>query len=312
MSAYLVAILTSAGFYVVLALALNLQWGLTGMLNFGVAGFYGLGAYTSALSTELLGLPFVLGFLFAVVVGAAAGLAVAALSARLVGDFLAIATLGFAEIVRFVALNEDWLTRGPRGFPIETRPLPDGLDRNLAAIAYLGLVAALVLVAFAIVERLRTAPFGRVLRAIRDDDVVPATLGKNVFAFRLKAFAIGAALIAAAGSLYAHWVQSISPDHFTTALAIGVWMSLIVGGTGNNRGIVLGATMVMVLLEGSRFLTGIVPGLDAERLSALRIVLIGVVIVAMIRFRPQGLLPEPTIRLEPGGVVTQANQESPR
>lgn len=305
MSAYVVAILTSAGFYVVLALALNLQWGLTGMLNFGVAGFYALGAYASALATEVLGVPFIAGFALAVVVGGLAGLAVASLSARLAGDFLAIATLGFAEIVRFVVLNEDWLTRGPRGFPISTRPIPGGLDRDTAGLAYLALVGLLVLVAYVIVERLRTAPFGRVLRAIREDPLVPATLGKNVFAFRVQAFAIGAALIAAAGSLYAHWVQNISPDHFTTALAIGVWMSLIVGGTGNNRGIVLGATLVMVLLEGSRFLTGLVPGLDAERLSALRIVLIGVLIIVTIRFRPQGLLPEPRIRLDAAPAPTQ-------
>lgn len=310
MSAYLVAILTSVGFYVVLALALNLQWGLTGMLNFGVAGFYALGAYASALSTETLGLPFVLGFAIAIALGGLAGLAVAALSARLVGDFLAIATLGFAEIVRFVALNEDWLTRGPRGFPVETRPWTGDLDRDTAAWVYLGLVALLVITAYLIVERLRSAPFGRVLRAIRDDEVVPATLGKNVFAFRVQAFAVGAALIAAAGSLYAHWVQSISPDHFTTALAIGVWMSLIVGGTGNNRGILLGATLVMVLLEGSRFLTGVLPGLDAERLSALRIVLIGVLIIVMVRFRPQGLLPEPVIRL--GADTIQNQMETPR
>lgn len=298
MTAYLVAILTSAGFYVVLALALNLQWGLTGMLNFGLAGFYALGAYASAITTELGGMPFLAGFAMAIAVGALAGLAVAGLSARLVGDFLAIATLGFAEIVRFLALNEDWLTRGPRGFPIATRPIPEGLSREATAWAYLGLVAALVIVAYLIVERIRTAPMGRVLRAIREDELVPAALGKDVFRFKLQAFALGAALAAAAGSLYAHWVQNISPDHFTTALAIGVWMSLIVGGAGNNRGVLVGATLVMVILEGSRFLTGVVPGLDAESLSALRIALIGVLIIVTVRFRPEGLLPEPRIRLE--------------
>lgn len=311
MTAYLIAILTSAGFYVVLALALNLQWGLTGMLNFGVAGFYALGAYASGLTTELLGAPFIAGFAVAIAVGALAGLAVASLSARLAGDFLAIATLGFAEIIRFIVLNEDWLTRGPRGFPIATRPLPEGLDRDSAALGYLALVGLLVLVSYVIVERLRTAPFGRVLRAIREDALVPATLGKNVFAFRVQAFAIGAALMAAAGSLYAHWVQSISPDHFTTALAIGVWMSLIVGGAGNNRGVLLGATLVMALLEGSRFLTGVIPGLDAERLSALRIVLIGVLIIVTVRFRPQGLLPEPHIRLGEGSASVNKKEIRP-
>src|SRR5690606_12968114 len=98
------------------------------------------------------------------------------------------------------------------------------------------------------------------------------------------------------GSLYAHWVLSISPDHFQTPVTIVTWMAVVIGGAGNNRGLVLGAFLVVAVLEGTRFLGGLLPWLDAERLSALRIVLIGLLLILAIRFRPQGLLPEPRIR----------------
>lgn len=301
MTFYLIAIATSAGFYLLLALALNLQWGLTGLVNFGVAGLYALGAYASALATERLGLPFLLALPMAALVGALAALLLAALSARLSGDYLAIVTLGFAELVRLVAMNEDWLTRGPRGLAIATRPLPDGLSREGAAIGYLLLVLAAVAIAFWALERIRRAPMGRVLRAIREDALVPATLGRDVQGFRLRAFAIGGALMGVAGSLYAHWVLSITPDHFQTPVTIITWMAVVIGGAGNNRGLVLGAFLVVGIVEGTRFLGGVLPGIDAERLSALRIVLIGVLLILAIRFRPQGLIPEQPLRHNPTG-----------
>lgn len=296
MTAYLIAIATSAGFYVLLALALNLQWGLTGLVNFGVAGLYALGAYASALGTERLGLPVALALPLAAAVGAAAALALAALSARLSGDYLAIVTLGFSELVRLAALNEDWLTRGARGMAIATTPLPGGLPRTTTAALYLGLVLAAIALTFWALERLRRAPFGRVLRAIREDALVPATLGRDVQGFRLRAFALGGALMAVAGSLYAHWVLSISPDHFQAPITIVTWMAVVIGGAASNRGVLLGAFVVVGVLEGTRFLGGVLPGLDAERLSALRIVLIGVLLILAIRFRPAGLLPEAPAR----------------
>jgi branched-chain amino acid transport system permease protein len=297
MTFYLIAIATSAGFYLLLALALNLQWGLTGLVNFGVAGLYALGAYASALATERLGLPFLLALPMAALVGALAALLLAALSSRLSGDYLAIVTLGFAELVRLIAMNEDWLTRGPRGLGIATRPLPMELSREMTAVFYLLLVLLAVAIAFWALERLRQAPFGRVLRAIREDALVPATLGRDVQGFRLRAFAIGGALMGVAGSLYAHWVLSITPDHFQTPVTIITWMAVVIGGAGNNRGLVLGAFLVVGIVEGTRFLGGVLPGLDAEPLSALRIVLIGVLLILAIRFRPQGLMPERPLRL---------------
>ena len=219
MTAYLVALLTAGGFYALLALALNLQFGLTGLVNFGVAGFYALGAYASALATERLGLPIGLA-LAGAALGGLAGLAVAALSGRLAGDYLAIVTLGFAELVRLVLLNEDWLTRGPRGLPISMGWPPAGMDRVAGGWAGLGIVGAAVLLTYLLMERLRRSPFGRALRAVREDPLIPAVLGRDAQGFRLRAFAIGGAVMGAAGALYTHWVLSISPDHFRTPVTI--------------------------------------------------------------------------------------------
>jgi branched-chain amino acid transport system permease protein len=292
MESYLVAILTVAGIYSILALALNLQFGLTGLINFGVVGFYGLGAYASGISTETFHLPFAGGLLIAMIVGSIGGGLVALLSLRLSGDFLAIVTLGFAETIRLVFNNEDWLTRGPSGFSIATRPVIDGLSRQGNAWFILGVITLAAVMIFLLMWRLARAPYGRVLRAIREDDLVPATLGKNIFAYRLQAFVLGSAIMAGAGSLYAHYVQTITPENFTTPVAILVWMSVIVGGAGNMIGTVLGALAVVSIYEGTRFIGPWLTMLDAEQVSALRFIIIGVALILMIRFRPEGILPE--------------------
>ena len=292
MLSYLISMATFVGFFMILALALNLQWGMTGMVNFGIAGFYALGAYTSGLLTVEAGWPFLFGVAAAAVLGLAFGVALSFLSMRLRDDFLAIVTLGFAELVRLFALNEDWLTRGPRGLPIDVRPLSGVFGRDGYAAFYLAIVAVVVLAAFLVNERIRRSPYGRVAKAIREDDVVAEVLGKNVLRFRVQVFGIGALFMAVAGALYAHYTQNISPDHFTPVVAIFIWMSVIAGGAGNNKGLLLGAGLVMMFLEGTRFLGEFIAFLDAEKASAVRIILIGVLLILVIRFRPQGLMPE--------------------
>ena len=134
-----------------------------------------------------------------------------------------------------------------------------GLSRGQTAWAVLGVVVAAALITFLVLRRLANAPYGRTLRAIREDDLVPATLGKNVFVYRLQVFVVGSAVMAAAGALYAHYVQTITPDNFTTPVAILIWMSVIVGGAGNMLGSVVGALLVTVLYEGSRFVVSWIP-----------------------------------------------------
>lgn len=292
MSVYLVSIATFAGFFMILALALNLQWGMTGMVNFGIAGFYAVGAYTSGLLSVDAGTPFLVSFLSAGVMAGALGVGLAFLSIRLSDDYLAIVTLGFAELVRLFILNEDWLTRGPRGLPIEHRPLAQYFGREGYGIFYLALVVAVILAVFLINERIRKSPYGRVAKAIREDDVVASTLGKDVLRTRVQVFALGAAFMGLAGSLNAHYIQNISPDAYTTSISIFIWMSVIAGGAGNNKGLIIGAGLVMFLLEGTRFLGGLFSFLDAEKASAIRIIIISVLLILVVRFRPEGILPE--------------------
>lgn len=293
MSAYLISMATFVGFFMILALALNLQWGMTGMVNFGIAGFYALGAYCSGLLSTKLGWPVGLTIPLACLAGLAAGALVALLSMRLREDFLAIVTLGFGEVVRLIALNEDQITEGPRGLKIDARPFADMFDRETYALVYLALVAASVAGVFLIVEMIRRSPMGRTLRAIREDDTVAEVLGKNVLRHRIQVFALGGAFMGLAGALYAHYVQNISPEVFMPMVAIFIWMSVIVGGAGNNWGLLVGAGIVMTILEGTRFLGDFIAFLDAEKLSAIRIILIGVLLIVIVRVRPKGLIPEP-------------------
>jgi len=134
---------------------------------------------------------------------------------------------------------------------------------------------------------------GRTLRAIREDDVVAGVLGKNVLRHRVQVFALGGAFMGLAGALYAHYVQNISPDVFMPMVAIFIWMSVIVGGAGNNWGLLVGAGIVMSILEGTRFLGDFISFFDAEQLSSIRILMIGILLIVILRVRPQGLIPEP-------------------
>jgi branched-chain amino acid transport system permease protein len=221
--------------------------------------------------------------------------------------YLAIVTLGFAEIVRLFALNETWLTRGPRGFPIDVRPLAGYFTSEAYGFFYLALSLAVVVITFTVIELMARSPYGRVLRGIRDDDVVMAGLGKHVLMFRLQSFALGSMFMAIAGALYAHYIQNISPEHFTPMLAIYIWMAVIAGGSGNNRGLLMGAGMLMALLEASRFLGNFIQFLDAEKLASIRIILIGCALILLLRFRPQGMLPE---RVFKSDAMLARNKES--
>ncbi len=299
MADYLVVMLTYVGFFMILSLALNLQWGMTGLVNFGVAGFYGIGAYASGILSTRLGWPVGVTVLLGGGVAAAFGTLVALLAMRLRGDYFAIVTLGFSEVARLVMLNEDWLTEGPRGLKVSARPFASWFSGEAYPLAYLVLVALVVALVFAIVELLRRSPYGRVLRAIRDDDVVAGALGKNVLRFRVQAFALGSAFMGVAGALFCHYVQNISPDSFLPMLSIFIWMSVIVGGAGNNKGLLLGAGVVMTILEGTRFLNDFVHVFNAETLASIRIIAIGVLLIVVLRFRPRGLIPEAVYRYAP-------------
>jgi branched-chain amino acid transport system permease protein len=295
MTNYLIAMATFGAIYSVLALGLNVMWGMAGMVNLGIVGFYAFGAYVSALLTVQAGAPIALGF-FAAMIGTALMAALVTLGLiRLRDDYLAIVTLGFAEVVRIVAENEIWLTRGTDGISGIPQPLKSmlGSDFNLV---YLVFCLVILAVALFVLERVRTSPFGRVLRAIREDAQVAAFAGKDILKFKAKAFALGGALAGLAGALYAHYSSYIVPEIYVPLLTIYIFLALTAGGIGNNFGAVVGAFVVVFCLESTRFLIGVIPWLNAEQLASLREFLVGLGLLLVLFWRPRGLLPEPLPR----------------
>ena len=283
---------TYAGLYALLALGLNVIWGMGGMINLGLVGFFAVGAYVTALATLKLGAPMLLGLCLAAAAAAVAGWAMALTTARLRGDYLAIITLGFSEVVRLVASNEIWLTRGTDGISGIPGPWRGQLTPERFNFVYLALVVAVLAIVLAMLELLRRSPYGRVLRAIRDDEQVAEVAGKPVRAFKVEAFALSAAVLGLAGGLYAHYTSFIAPDAFVPLVTIYVVLALTVGGTGNNWGAVLGACLVVFFLESTRFATAWLPGLEPVQVAAVREFTIGLSLILVLRFRPSGILPE--------------------
>lgn len=293
MEQYLIAMTCFGAIYALLALGLNFAWGLTGLINLGLAGFFAMGAYASALATTVLGWPIAAGIAFGFVVAAASGAIVTLATLRLRGDYLAIVTLGFAELVRLVATNETWLTRGSDGISGIPGPWRGTLAPAEFNLLFCAIVLGAVVIALALAELLRASPFGRVLRALREDETVAQVAGKWTTIFKIQAFAIGAGLMGVAGALYGHYTSYVAPELFRPLITIYIFLALTAGGTANNYGAVLGAFVVMAILESTRFMTEIVPGLRAVQVAALREMLIGVLLLIVLRLRPQGILPEP-------------------
>jgi len=300
--AYAAFFLVTALSYGIICLGLNVQWGQTGLFNVGVAGFVAIGAYTSALLTTPdvagrfggFGLPIWVGWIAAMLVSGLAAAFIGAITLRLRADYLAITTFGIAIAIQLVALNAETLTGGPFGIGFIPRAFGGLEDRpvifNLANLALVGIVTALLYYGL---ERLVRSPWGRVLRAIREDETAAASLGKNANLFRIQAFALGSAIMGLAGAVQAHFIGFIAPENYVSTMTFQVWAMLIIGGSGNNRGALLGAVLVWGLwsITGA-LLAAFVPGEYQARAAALQIVLIGAALAALLVLRPRGILGE--------------------
>ena len=299
---YLVFFSVTAAIFSVATLGLNLQWGFTGIMNVGVVGFFGVGAYASAFITGPaypdafggFGLHPLLGYLGAMAAAGLAALIVGLPTIRLKHDFLAICTFGFAVCVQLVAMNWKAVTRGFDG--LHTLPKP------FAALAgtpfrvnlfYLFVVLAIVVAITFALERMSRSPWGRMLRAIREDEEAAAALGKNAFAVRLEAFVLGSMLMGLSGALYANFMGFVSPQDLLPIFTFQVFVMLVVGGSGNNYGAILGAVLIWALWTVTEtILSAILPPGLQQQVSAIRVVMVGFILVSMLLFRPQGLLPE--------------------
>jgi branched-chain amino acid transport system permease protein len=298
---YGVSILIAGGIYAILCLALNIQWGMGGLFNAGIAGFFAVGAYTSALLTTDatdahlggFGLPIPLGLLGAALVSGTVGWAVARICVRLKSDYLAMASIGIAEILRLIIVNEQWLTNGSLGISGIPRPFDDFVRGREGDVIFLALVWAIVLGVYLFNQRLHLSPWGRAMRAIRDNEASARAAGKDVEHFRRQAFAMGAAIMGIAGGLSAHYFKFLSPSATEPLLVTFlVWVMLMAGGSGNNRGAILGGLVIWFLWSATEIFSNRLPPDWITRSSYIRMLLVGLLLqVVLQRFRA-GLLPE--------------------
>jgi len=362
---YLVSLIIFISIYALFGLGLNLQWGFTGLINFGHVAFMAVGAYTTVL-LSLQGVPLFIGALIGAALAALLGLLVGVSTLRLREDYLAIVTIGLSEMIRLIVNNQElpvgngqWRSGvfGLQGFPLPfnnvtlspffqfiliavltliaglggwqlwrwiSKQLEQAKVRQstpvgslimaiiggiLGSIVYIvglislldannftyktGLMVVLLLVLTVVfwgLERLVSAPWGRVLKAIREDEQIPKALGKNVFWYKLQSLMLGGAIAGFAGAFYAWQLATVYPDNFQPQITFDAWTIVILGGAGNNYGTLLGAIIYWAYFEGTRF---ILPGLlpfDDARLGAFRIMVIGLLLIILMMVRPQGIL----------------------
>ena len=299
-----VGFLTTVAIFAILALALNLQWGYTGVFNFGIVAFFMTGAYASALLT--LDSPgsfeaYVGGFELPVAIGWLGGMAAAGVLALIVGlptlrlrrDFLAITTIGIAAILRSIANSADGFVnrgRGLNGIPRFLDELASGQDYRWVL---LGIMFVMLAAVYLLVWSVTTSPWGRVLRAIRENEETTQAAGKDTANFRMQSFVLGGMIMGLAGAIWAHRVGTIAPDSFKDLFGTFlVWTMVMVGGSGNNRGVVLGALVVGFFWFGTPLIQEDLPNFLGNRVFMLRQFMIGLLIVVFLLLRPQGILRE--------------------
>ena len=306
--AYFVALAITAGIYAVFCLGLNIQWGYTGLFNIGIAGFFCIGAYTSALITlptpegmyaryvhQLFGLelPFIFGLLGAAVSCGLIAFLIGIPTLRLGEDYLAISTLGIAETFRLIFNNEKWLANGARGLTGLPQPLQDLVDPRYYNYIYLVIIVIILAIIYLLIERAIRSPWGRVLRAIREDEVSAGMSGKDIFNFKMQSLVFGAMVMGVGGALFAHYLKAVSPEMFTPLYGTFIiWVMLMAGGSGNNKGAILGAYVIWFIWIGTQFLTNLLPLALKARAPYIRFLVIGILLELILIYRPQGLLGE--------------------
>jgi len=301
-ASYIVFFMSVALIFSIVTLGLNLQWGTTGLFNAGVAGFYAIGAYGFGILTAPpqagmignFGLPWAIGLVGAMAAAGLAALVIGLATIRLRDDYLSVATFGIAVTIQLLAVNLESLTGGTMGLAQLPNPLRSVFSDRLAnAAAFLAFVAVLLGVCYLALERIVRSPWGRVLKAMREDEPAARTLGKDTRSFRLQSFVIGSTLMGLGGGLYASFIGFVSPFDFLPIITFLVWTMLIVGGSGNNRGAILGAVVVWGIWSALGALaTSALPQAWQTYGGALQAIFIGLTLVLMLLFRPRGLIGE--------------------
>jgi branched-chain amino acid transport system permease protein len=271
-------IMTNLFFYVVVCLGLNIIVGFAGLLHLGYAAFFAVGAYTTGILSSVYGVNFWLTLPFSIIAAVIAGLAIGAPTLRLRGDYLAIVTLGFGEIIRLTVRNLD-ITGGAMGLIGIQRPVLFGIVLNQITHFYY-LFFILAIIAIIVSYRLHDSRLGRAWEYIREDEDAASAMGINVVQVRLYAFIIGSAFGALAGSLYAAKMTAISPESFMFIHSVMILLAVVLGGMGKIPGVILGAIIVTLIPELSR------------DIGQFRMIIFAFLLLILMLYRPQGIWPE--------------------
>lgn len=283
---YLFHILIMINIYVILSFSLNILVGYTGLLSIAHAAFYGLGAYVSALAMTKLGLSFIIALPLSILTPVLLSLLVSLPSTRLKGDYFILTTFAFQIIVFDVLYNWTGLTQGPYGIRGIPAPSLLGLEINTLP-SYFLFTLFFAVASYLFLRILLSAPFGQVLKAIREDELAAQALGKDVTRLKIKSFAIAAGLAGIAGSLFAHYITYIDPTSFALEESIFLLSIVLIGGSGNIKGPIVGAVLLLVIPEILRFLQ--IPDTVAPN---IRQMIYGALLVSFMYFRPQGVAGE--------------------
>ena len=283
---YILRIAIMSGIFIVLSLSLNLVTGYTGQFCLGWAAFYGVGAYTSALLVMKMQVSFWLAMPLGGLMAAVFGIVLGIPTMRLKDIYLAITTLGFGEIVRLTMVNWTDLTRGSMGLPGIPSPSLFGYEFD-SNIPYYYLILVIVLITVVAMQRIIDSRVGRALIAIREDDLAAKTMGIDITAYKVMAFAVGAFFAGIAGSFYAHYSSFIDPHTFSFSESISILAMVVLGGMGSIRGAILGAVVLSVAPEILR------------DVSEYRMIIFGLIMMVVMLVRPQGIMGKNRDRQKP-------------
>jgi len=299
---YVLDLVVFIGIFSIVALSLNLEFGFAGLANFGKVAFFLVGAYTYALLSQI-GVPFYLCLIAGGLVSAIFGLVISLPALRLRMDYLAIAVLAFGEILRLIVKSEDWLAGGDWGVTVSRAISITGASHRVDALVNIGLVYFCLIICFIVVQLLANSPYGRAMRAIREDEIAAEALGKDRFRYKAQALMMGSAMAGVAGGLYAQYLHCVLPGMFMPMITFTVWIMVLLGGPANNWGALLGAALVEIFDRGTNiakdyFTLPIDP-------SNLQYILFGALIIFVLLYRPQGLLKESQIKTK--GLILARN-----
>jgi branched-chain amino acid transport system permease protein len=302
---FLASVVALIGIYSLLTIAVNLHYGYAGLLSFGIVGFAAVGAYTYAIVTRgapvgadvyqfYFNQPWWVGFLAAGAVTTLFAFIIGLPTLRVEGDYLLIVTFAFAEVIQKLLSNEGWLTNGTRGFINIHQPFREYIAGQNYQLFLAGMIIVIVVIVYLIAQRLGVSPFGRSLRAMRDNEPAALATGKNVYLFKMKIFLFGAAICGIAGAMYTWYMTLAMPDLFGMSISFAAWIALIVGGQGNNKGAIVGTIVLLGAQQALKFIST-TPQLT-PMISSIQLILEGLVLIIILRFWPRGLIPEKSPR----------------